>query len=68
MAGQINISQTPGEELKGLEEIGLDSRALLAKPCSMQIVLLPFGEKDEPILYKGKLCHALCDHLCRAVA
>ena len=59
MAGQINISHTPQAELKGLEDIGLDAKALLAKPCSMQIVLLPFGEKDEPTLYKGKLSHVL---------
>lgn len=53
LAAQVNISKVSDQEMKGLEGIGLDGKALLAKPCSMQVVLLPFGEKDEPLLYKG---------------
>lgn len=53
LAGQINVSHISDEDLKTLEGIGLDVTALQKKPCSMQIVLLPFGEKDEPVLYKG---------------
>ena len=54
LAAQVNISEVSNQEMKGLKGIGLDGKALLAKPCSMQVVLLPFGEKDEPLLYKGK--------------
>ena len=54
LAAQVNISKISDQEMKGLKGMGLDGKALLAKPCSMQVVLLPFSEKDEPLLYKGK--------------
>lgn len=32
----------------------MDVKAFQKQPCSLQVVLLPFGEKDEPLLFKGE--------------
>ena len=54
LAGQVNISNASAGELKQLQEVGVDVKALQKQPCSLQVVLLPFGEKDEPLLFKGE--------------
>ncbi len=54
LAGQVNISNASAGELRQLQEVGVDVGALQKQPCSMQVVLLPFGEKDEPLLFKGE--------------
>ncbi|KAL0035526.1 hypothetical protein WJX77_010582 [Trebouxia sp. C0004] len=53
LAGQVNISNAAAGELMQLQEVGVDVQALQKQPCSLQVVLLPFGEKDEPLLFKG---------------
>ena len=54
LAGQVNISNASAGELRQLQEVGVDVGALQKQPCSLQVVLLPFGEKDEPLLFKGE--------------
>jgi len=54
LAGQVNISGASAAEQKRLQETGVDIKALQRETCSMQVVLLPFGDKDEPLLFKGE--------------
>jgi len=54
LAGQVNFSNASAGELRQLQEVGVDVEALHKQPCSLQVVLLPFGEKDEPHLFKGE--------------
>lgn len=53
LAGQVNVSNASAAELRQLQKAGVDVEALQKQPCSLQVVLLPFGEKDEPLLFKG---------------
>ena len=53
LSAQVNVSgSTPAGEQQ-LQELGIDTKALQKEGCSLQVALLPFGDKDEPILYKG---------------
>lgn len=60
LAGQVNISNASAGELRQLQEVGVDVKALQMQPCSLQVVLLPFGEKDEPLLFKGEAIETHC--------
>ena len=53
LSAQVNVSSATAAEQKQVQDIGVDIKALQKEPCSMQVVLLPFGEKDEPLLFSG---------------
>lgn len=54
LSGQVNVSNASTAEQTQLQEIGVDVKALQQQACSLQVVLLPFGDKDEPLLFTGR--------------
>ena len=64
LAAQIDVSSATAAQQAQLQEAGLDTAALQKVPCSLQVALLPFGDKDEPMLYQGQLIMLLtcCTH------
>ena len=64
LSAQVNISSALAAEQKLLEGMGLDVKGLQKQPCSMQVVLLPFGDKDEPLLFKGWCAQHAHDFSC----
>lgn len=55
LAGQLNVSAASVAEQKQLQDSGIDVSALQKAPCSLQVALLPFGDKDQPLLFTGGL-------------
>ena len=53
LSAQVNISKASVAETAHLKEAGIDVKALQKEPCSLQVALLPFGDKDEALLFKG---------------
>lgn len=53
LAAQVNVSKASAAETQQLKEAGIDVKALQKEPCLLQVALLPFGDKDEPLLFKG---------------
>ena len=56
LAGQLDVNEVSAAEQKHLQEAGIGVPALQKAPCSLQVALLPFGDKDEPLLFKGQPC------------
>lgn len=61
LAGQLDVSQASAAEQRQLQESGIEVSVLQKGPCSLQVALLPFGEKDEPLLFTGRPCRLLMD-------
>lgn len=53
LAAQVNVSAGSPAEQEQLQQVGIDVSALQKAPCALQMALLPFGEKDEPLLFTG---------------
>ncbi|KAL3148687.1 hypothetical protein ABBQ38_014102 [Trebouxia sp. C0009 RCD-2024] len=53
LVGQVNVSAASAAEQRQLQDAGIDVAALRKAPCSLQVALLPFGEKDQPLLFTG---------------
>ena len=61
LAGQLDVSQASAAEQRQLQQSGIQVSALQKAPCSLQVALLPFGEKDEPLLFTGRPCKLIVD-------
>ncbi|KAL3137374.1 hypothetical protein ABBQ32_006902 [Trebouxia sp. C0010 RCD-2024] len=53
LAAQVNVSAASAAEQGQLQDVGIDVAALQKAPCALQVALLPFGEKDQPLLFTG---------------
>ena len=53
LAGQLDVSAATAAELRQLQDSGIDVSGLQKAPCSLQVALLPFGDKDQPLLFTG---------------
>ena len=53
LAGQVEVSEASAAEQRQLQEAGIQVSALQKAPCSLQVALLPFGDKDESLLFTG---------------
>ena len=60
LAAQVNVSAASAAEQSQLQEVGIDVAALQKAPCALQVALLPFGEKDQPLLFTGGLLPPVC--------
>lgn len=61
LAGQQDVSGASAAEQRQLQEAGIQVSALQKAPCSLQVALLPFGDKDEPLLFTGEPCKLIMD-------
>lgn len=64
LAAQVNVSAGSPAEQEQLQQVGIDVSALQKAPCALQMALLPFGEKDEPLLFTGGLLLYVLSPLC----
>ena len=51
-SAHVNLSTA---DFKQAEAVGVATAHLEAEPCRLQAVLLPFGDKDEAVPFKGVL-------------